>query len=219
MSTFLAAQADTQGRLAELGGRITCRRRVYWHVCPKSSRSESPVHCASLASTAGCGDQVERTGQVRGDHLVPVGGVERLQAPVPDICAGVADQDVDRFNRGVDLVDDGPDRGPVGDIAGRHKGRVAPLGRSTLVRFISRVPTDQSDASPISAKVFAIPRPIPLPAPVTKAVFKVAATMVSSSSGANSDHRLYAVKLLQGDGAMLIRYWPPYWNRESLKLA
>ena len=104
-------------------------------------------------------------------------GLERLQAAVPDIGAGVANQDVDRLQGGHDLVDDRLDRGPVGDVAGGDEGRVsARLRSSALARSsFSRSRPTRATRRPISASVVAMLRPIPLPAPVTSAVFKFAA--------------------------------------------
>ena len=179
---FLSSQADAQGRLAELRGRVAgasqragpqSRNRAdldHQPVLPPAHRRQHMV------------DQVERAGEIGGDHPIPVGGIERLEAAVPDVGAGVADQDVDRSEGGLDLVDDRLDRRPIGDVARCDEGRVPALVEISpaCVRVSrGRGPTSAT-RRPISASVAAMLRPIPLPAPVTSAVFKFAAKASSS---------------------------------------
>ena len=171
------AQADPQRRLAELRRRIT---RTAQGAGP-DARDRADLDDQSILPLAhrrqDVVNQVERPRQVDGDHLVPVGRRERLQAAVSDVGAGIADQDVDRAERSEHAARPSPStasRSATSQATASAVSRPSSSSARVCSSFLSSRPIRPA-AVPARRASCAIPLPIPLPAPVIRAVFNVAA--------------------------------------------
>ena len=118
-------------------------------------------------------NEVEGPGQVRVDHLVPVVRRELFEAPVADVRPGVADEHVDRAAEGSRERELAIASTPARSAT--SQGSTSVSSRPTSFRVASSfAPASRPDEGDPQAESFARPtavaRPIPLPAPVTRAV-------------------------------------------------
>ncbi len=143
---LLPADPDPERALAELrGGVARASQEAGAEARDRADLDDQAA--ASLAHRRQEGvDQVERAGQVRVDHQVPVGRRELGQAPVADVRPGVADQHVD-------LTAEGRQDPPGHRVDPRAIGHVERLDQRVLAaderfrRFQLRgVAADQGDA-------------------------------------------------------------------------
>ena len=116
--------------------------------------------------------QPERARQVDGQHEIPVlvGVLGRRRAADR---AGVVDQDVDRAEGGLGVVDDRA--GAAGSLRSPHDGGGAPAQRLDRPPPSSTGGTSdvQTTSAPASASARAMPAPSPAVAPVTRATSPV----------------------------------------------
>ena len=122
----------------------------------------------------------EGAGQVRVDDVRPLLDGELLERDGRSADAGVVEEQVEAAEAGLHLGEGPLDGGRAADVALERDRAAAELGRRGFERGTVR--PARTTVKPASASAAETDRPIPLPAPVTSAIFGAGRSMKEEST-------------------------------------